>query len=199
MAQLDSLDCPAPGDCTAAGQYTPPVGPAALFVINEAGGEWHRAIQLPGSAGRDSDGGSIAQVSCAQASCEVGGTLSTSTDETSGFIAGETRGKWGAPHILPGTLTSVTALSCPAAGQCAAGGTAAATPDSPASGIVVDQVSGSWGEPRTVATGDGISAAITALSCAAARACAAGARLPEGWNGGPGAAIATETPGPSPR
>jgi hypothetical protein len=200
MAQLDSLDCPAADDCTAAGDYMPAAGPAALFVINQAGGGWQRAIQLPGSASRDSDGGSIAQVSCAStASCEVGGTLNTPADGTSGFIAGETRGKWGTLHVLPGTVTSISALSCPAPGQCAAGGTAAPAPYSPASGIVLDQVNGTWGKPRAVAPGDGISAAITALSCAAARACAAGARLPEGWNGGPWAAIATETPRPSPR
>jgi hypothetical protein len=199
LAQLDSLDCPAPGYCTGAGEYTPPAGPAALFVVNEADGEWHRAIELPGSAALDRDGGSIAQVSCAATSCAVGGTLTTVANGTRGFIAGETRGKWGALHLVGGTLTSVTALSCPVAGQCAAGGTAAATLYSPASGIVVDQVNGSWGRPQTVAPGDGISAAITALSCAAARACAAGARLPEGWSGGPWAAIATETPRPSPR
>jgi hypothetical protein len=196
LAELDSLDCPAAGDCTAAGQYTPQPGPAALFVINEAGGQWHRAIRLPGSATRDG-GGSIAQVSCAPAAaCEVGGTLTTSASDTSGFIASETRGKWGALHVLPGTVTSVSALSCPVAGQCAAGGTAATASYSPASGIVVDQVNGSWGTPDSVAPGDGISAAITALSCAAARACAAGARLPEGWSGGPWAVIVTETPRP---
>jgi hypothetical protein len=198
LAQLDSLDCPAAGHCTAAGSYAPQAGPAALFVINEADGQWHRAIRLPGSAGRDSDGGSIAQVSCVAAACAVGGTLTTSATTTSGFIASETDGKWGAPDVLPGTLTSVSALSCPVAGQCAAGGTEAA-PDSAANGIVLDQVNGAWGSPRAVAAGAGIGAAITALSCAAARACAAAAHLPQGWSGGPWAAIASESPGPSPR
>ena len=109
---------------------------------------------------------------------------------TIGFLVGEARGRWGAPHLVLGSGSAVTALSCPAAGECAAGGTV--SPDFSANGIVLDQVNGIWGKPVTVAPGDGLDGEVTALSCAAARNCAAVGFLPEGWSGGSLAAVATE-------
>jgi hypothetical protein len=193
-AEVDAVDCLAVGDCTAAGNYRSKSGAAELFVVNAAGGRWHGAIQLPGTA-RLGTGAGLGGVSCTPARCEVGGTMDTnSAGDTVGFLVGEARGRWGAPHLVPGTNSAVRALSCPAAGDCTAGGTLT-VPDGTASGIALDQVNGIWGKPVTVARspGDGQSGEITALSCAAARNCAAVGFLPDGWAGGPWAAVATET------
>jgi hypothetical protein len=109
-----------------------------------------------------------------------------------GFLAGEAHGRWGAPHPLPGTDSVVTSLSCPAAGDCAAGGTVG-SPNVSVNGIVLDQVNGIWGKPVTVAVGNGPGQGrVTALSCAAARNCAAVGFLPDGSEAGPSAAVATE-------
>jgi hypothetical protein len=195
-AQVTALDCPAAGDCTAAGGYTARGGAAEVFVINAAGNAWRRAIQFPGSARLDQGGGTIAAVSCASTrSCAVGGTLWTAGQSTGhGVIGTETSGKWGSLAEVPGADTGISALSCPAAGDCAAGGYSAPAGLSVDGGnaIVLDQVSGKWGKPVTVARGGPIIVEITALSCAAVRNCAAVGYLPDGWEGGPWAAFATE-------
>jgi hypothetical protein len=196
-AQVTSLDCPAAGDCTAAGQYTARGGTGEVFVINAAGNAWRRAVQLPGSARLGQGGAGIAEVSCASiTSCAVGGTVWTARQSTShGVIGTETSGKWGSLAEVSGADTSVTTLSCPVAGDCAAGGYSVnpvADSVDAGNGIVVDQVSGKWGKPVTVAPGGPIVAEITALSCAAVRNCESVGYLPDGWEGGPWAAFATE-------
>jgi hypothetical protein len=60
------------------------------------------------------------------------------------------------------------------------------------SGIVLDQVGGTWGTPVTVTPGNGITGEVTSVSCAVAPNCAAVGFLPDGWSGGPSAAVATE-------
>jgi hypothetical protein len=193
-AEVDAVDCPVAGDCTATGDYRSKSGAEEFFVINAAGGAWRGAVQVPGTA-RLGTGAALAGVSCTPATCELGGTMDTKpAGDTVGFLIGETRGRWGTPHLVPGTNSAVRALSCPAAGNCTAGGTVT-LPDGTSSGIVLDQVNGIWGKPVTVARspGDGQSGEITALSCAAARTCAAIGFLPDGWGGGPWAAVATES------
>lgn len=190
-AEVDAVDCPAAGNCTAAGDYLSKSGAEEFFVVNATGGTWHDAIALPGLAGHGS-GADIAGVSCTSTTCEAGGTLDTGSaaGDTKGFLIGEARGKWGAPHLVPGS-SAVTTLSCPAAGDCAAGGTVSSV-SAGTSGIVLDQVNGTWDAPVTLTPGNGITGDITAVSCAAARNCAAVGYLPEGFSGGPLAAVATE-------
>jgi len=198
-AEVDAVNCPVARDCAAAGDYLSKSGAAQFFVVYETAGTWRSAIEVPGLArlgsGADLAGAVIAGVSCAPATCEVGGTMnSNGVGGRVGFLVGEVYGRWGAPHPVPGTDSVVSSLSCPAAGDCAAGGTAG-SPSDGVHGIVLDQVNGTWDKPVTVApsvwdmTGE-----VTALSCAAARNCAAVGFLPEGWGGGPAAAVAVEAP-----
>ena len=196
-AEVDAVDCSIAGDCTAVGDYRSKSGAAEFFVVRATGGRWRDAIPMPGIArlgiGADLGSAVIAEVSCTPAACEVGGTMNTSrVDGSVGFLVGETDGRWAAPHAVPGTDTVITALSCPAPGDCTAGGTTA--PGISTNGIVLDQVNGIWGKPVTVAHGNGIAAEVTALSCAATASCAAVGFLPEGIRGGPLATVATETP-----
>jgi hypothetical protein len=197
-AEVDAVDCPVAGDCTAAGDYLSRSGAAEFFVVTAARGTWRDAIQVPGLArlgrGAGLTGTGSIEVSCTPCSCEVGGTLNTgagSSSSSGGFLVGEIRGRWDPPHAVPGTDSAVTALSCPAAGDCTAGGTVGSA-DFSTSGIVLDQVNGIWGKPVTVDPGSGIDGEVTALSCAAAGNCAAIGYLPDGWAGGPWAAVATE-------
>ncbi len=114
------MDCPAPGECTAAGDYRSTSGATKFFVTRAAWATWHDAIRLPGlaSIGAGADlTGTGTELSCTTATCEIGGTLDTNAGGgTRGFLVGQTRGRWGAPHLLPGTDSTVTALSCPTAG-----------------------------------------------------------------------------------
>lgn len=205
-AEADAVDCPVAGNCTAAGDYRTKSGTAEFFVSYETAGSWRRATELPGVARLGtgaalvnngvSTGIGMIDVACTPTTCEAGGTMNTKGGGRVGFLVGEVRGRWSAPHRVPGTDSTVTALSCPAAGQCAAGGAVAANEVN--SGIVVDQVSGVWGKPVTVdpagPPGGPLSAEVTALSCAAARNCAAVGFLPDGDEGGPWASVATEVP-----
>jgi hypothetical protein len=199
-AEVDAVNCPVARNCTAAGDYLSKSGAAEFFVLYETAGTWRSAYEVPGLArlgvGADLTGAGIAEVSCAETTCEVGGTMNTNHGGTIGFLVGEVRGRWSAPHLVPGTWSAVTALSCPAAGDCAAGGTVSSdvsSADFNTKGVVLDQVNGVWGKTVTVAPpGNAITGAVTALSCAAVRNCAAVGYLPDGWGGGPSAAAAAE-------
>jgi len=200
-AAISSVSCTAVGACAAAGTYQPAKGPGQLFVVDETAGRWQRAVQLPGSGKLiTASGSTIGEVSCASAaSCTVGGTLQTAAAVTRGFLAGETSGRWGALYVVPGgTSTTITAVSCPAPGYCAAGGQRdnPSSASFPASVIVLDEAAGHWG--KTVALNSHAiiypgSDSVHAISCAAPRSCAAGGEVP-GYQGNPYGFVANETP-----
>jgi len=202
-ASVTSLSCPAARDCVAAGGYKPEKGAGQLFVVNESAGRWQRAIQLPGSGKLITHNGStVGEASCASATtCEVGGTLQTGTSSTRGFLEGETSGRWGKLYAVPGgTGSTITALSCPAVGYCAAGGQLinAPSPTSSvqASPIAINEVAGRW--TATVSLHEGYLGApdtesVYAVSCAAPGSCGAGGNLGGGM-GRPYAFVANETP-----
>jgi hypothetical protein len=202
-ASVTSISCPAAGACAAAGTYRPKKGPGQLFVVSERVGRWTRAIQLPGSGKLiTANGSTIGEASCASAStCEVGGTLQTGTSRTRGFFAGETSGRWGTLYVVPdGSASTITALSCPAAGYCAAGGQRINLPSPtsfPASAIVIDEVAGRWGKTVSLYQGYNVIAdtdSVYAVSCTAPRTCTAGGDFNGGWEGLPVAFVASETP-----
>jgi hypothetical protein len=200
-AGLTSLSCPVPGTCTAAGIYQPARGPDQIFVASQSAGRWRQAIPLPGAGALITRHGStVGEVSCASAtSCEVGGTLQTGAAGTRGYLAGQASGRWGPLSVVPGgTGSTITALSCPAPGYCAAGGQRlnASSASFPASTIVIDEAAGRWGAP--VSLHDGYIGApdtesVYAISCAAPRSCGAGGNL-GGGKGRPYAAVASERP-----
>lgn len=206
-ASVTSLSCPAAGTCVAAGAYKPKLGPGQLFVVSEGAGKWKQAIQLPGSGKRITHSGSaVGQVSCGSAAtCVVGGTLQVAApgpdgrSGTRGFLAGEINGRWGLYVVPDGLGSTITALSCPAAGYCAAGGRRINRPSAvsfPASMMAIDEVAGRWG--KTVSLRDGYigtpnTESVYAVSCAAPRNCGAGGNL-GGYHGLPGADVASEIP-----
>ena len=184
----------------AAGVYKPKRGPDQLFVVNEGGGQWKRAIQLPGSGKLITRNGStVGEVSCASAAtCEVRGTLHTGASTTRGFLAGQTSGRWGLYVVPDGIGSTITALSCLAPGYCAAGGQRLNRPSPvsfPASMIAIDEVAGRWVVPlRDGYIGTPNTESVYAISCAAPRSCGAGGNL-GGYHGLPSAVVANEKPG----
>jgi hypothetical protein len=197
-ASVTSVSCRVAGACVAAGTYRPAKGPGQLFVVIEGAGQWRRAIQLPGSGKYiTGDGSAIGQVSCASAAfCEVGGTLQGKV--LRGFLAGELNGRWGAPYVLAPTII---ALSCPAPGDCVAGGQRINPPPATffdqASAVVIDQAAGHWGKSVSLYTGDNLiptDDSVYAISCTAPRECGAGGEGTGGDEALPFAFVANERP-----
>lgn len=132
LAEVTSVFC-APTRCVAGGDVQSGGVPEA-FVARQAGRTWDRATILPGIERLDSRAGSdLAALSCWTAGgCVAAGTYSISTSRLVqlAFVATEARGTWRQASELPGIAAlatghsaAVTAVVCPAAGQCAVTGT----------------------------------------------------------------------------
>ena len=70
-----SVSCASPGDCSAGGSYSDKSGNQQAFVVNQVGGTWHTAEEVPGSAALNTGGGAaVISVSCPPAGrCSAGG------------------------------------------------------------------------------------------------------------------------------
>jgi hypothetical protein len=127
-AAIESVSCASAGNCAAAGQYLDRSRHGQAFVINEVLGAWGRPAKV---AAPIKDGSaSIGSVSCpAAGSCSAGGSYSRiGSTGVQAFVA-EVHGSWGAAKQVPGTAAlntggnaSIGSVSCPAAGNCSAGG-----------------------------------------------------------------------------
>jgi hypothetical protein len=142
-AALDSVSCTSAGDCAAGGYYTDSSGQQDGFVVDESGGTWDSAEELPGDAALTGGGGSVGvtSVSCGAAGeCVAGGQYEYEPEgyAFSGFLVDETDGTWGAAFAVPGLTSlnigwsgSVVSVSCPSAGNCSAGGSYSGSPGQP--------------------------------------------------------------------
>src|SRR5690242_8514098 len=54
-AQILSVSCPSAGSCSAGGSYSGATGTQA-FVVNEVGGVWRTAMEVPGTAALNAGG-----------------------------------------------------------------------------------------------------------------------------------------------
>jgi Bacterial Ig-like domain (group 3) len=107
-AEVNSVSCASPGNCSAAGTYHNADGQQA-FVVDEAGGTWETAQQVPGIAALNSGrAASVTSVSCgAPATCTAGGYYTDSHGIQQAFVVGETPDS--ATHIaLTRTASTVT-------------------------------------------------------------------------------------------
>jgi hypothetical protein len=186
---VDALSCSAPGDCIAAGSYRTVVAsdaPEHAVIVTESGGVWSDAVPVPGMQ-------SLPAIDCPDAGdCVAGGTDA----QGNAAIVREVQRRWGSPAEIPGTRTlafagkqassTVTALACPTAGTCAAGGEyilgGAAALDSaqdPQTQVfLAGEVRGTWDTARVPAgmatLSTGANAILAGLACAAPGNCAAG-------------------------
>jgi hypothetical protein len=207
---LSAVSCPAVGDCTAAGSWAGPNQGSHVWSVSETGGTWGTAQSLNGvTAPQSVSVADPAAVSCASpGNCAVVGEYSTSASGlTEPFTAVQTGGVWGAAQAVAGLPASVStdgeallnAVSCPAAGHCAAAGTYDRGQGKPLAAFVVRETGGTWGTPQDVpgtgALGTGAGADGEAVSCSSAGNCTAGGnyQAPDGTVAG--TYVATETAG----
>jgi hypothetical protein len=181
-AGVNSVSCASAGNCAAGGAYTNSSSVPA-FVVSEVNGTWGDAIEVPGIAAFNAGDAFVASVSCASAgNCAAGGSYTDSAGNSPAFVVSEVNGTWGdamqVPGIVPGAGTDlVTSVSCPSAGNCAAGGSYTESGGNFVA-FVVSEVNGSWGDaiqvPGTPAASVSTGAEVNSVSCPPAGSCAAG-------------------------
>jgi hypothetical protein len=133
-AGIGSVSCSGPGDCAVGGDYV--TGDKGFaFVAAERAGRWGIPLVVPGLPARAGVAPLIDEVSCPPGpagDCAYAGEWGSEAPSatTSGlFLGGESDGTWGRAQLVKGgTAGALRALSCPAAGLCAAGGQAGPAP-----------------------------------------------------------------------
>jgi hypothetical protein len=91
-AEIASVSCGLAGNCGAGGSYAPRSGRRQAFVVSQAGGTWHTAIEVPGTAALNQGGDAgVGSVSCASAGeCGAGGFYQDSSGRFQVFVVSET-------------------------------------------------------------------------------------------------------------
>ena len=187
-AVVQTLSCASAGNCLAAGTYTAMVGgvPAGLpFVADQVRGAWRPAHELNGALIAGAVGARITSASCATpGNCAVGGSYTDDPGGNQAFVADEVGHSWQPAREVPGTArinlgnALTTAVSCPAAGQCAAVGYYASRKSGYSQAFVVSQRNGTWDLARPVMPAGHHPAfqrsQLDALSCGSAGNCSAG-------------------------
>jgi hypothetical protein len=185
-AKVTSVSCASAGNCSAGGQYRDGFSRHQAFVVGQAGGTWHTAIEVPGIAALNQDGNaSISSVSCASAgNCSAGGFYTDSSGHGQVFVVSQVGGAWHAAIEVPaiaalnqGGIAEISSVSCASAGNCGAGGFYTDS-SSHMQAFVVSQANGTWHAaievPGTAALNQGGNASISSVSCASAGNCSAG-------------------------
>jgi hypothetical protein len=189
---FQSISCSSPGNCSAGGWYDDASGHQQVFVVDEMGGVWGNAEELPGLASLNTgNDAALSSISCASAgNCSAGGTYLLASAFEEAFVVNETGGVWGDAEEVPGTGTlnakgwgSVSSVSCSSAGNCsAAGGYRDAS--SKFQVFVVDETSGTWGQaaevPGFATLNAGGSASADSISCSSAGNCSASGLYTDG-------------------
>jgi hypothetical protein len=188
FGDVTSISCAAAGYCTLGGSYLDGSDRFQAFLATEAKGHWAAAVKVPGIASLNAAGhAEVSDLSCRKPGyCTAGGFTERSKDGYTAFVLSESKGHWGKAQRLPGMSglnhggsAGVDALSCASAGNCVTGGSYRPSPGSTHSqAYLAVQENGHWGSaaevPGTASLNKGGGAQITAASCPAAGACAAG-------------------------
>ena len=200
-AQLESVSCGSAGNCSGGGYYTDLSGHRQAFTIEETGGIWGIAAEVPGTAALNAGGNAQASsVSCASAgNCSAVGSYADDTGNPGHiqvFVVVEVNGAWGTAEQVPGIAAlnvggeaTILSVSCASATSCSAGG-------SYASGIhhgteqyqaFVVSTPGTWGSaeeiPGAAALNADGGAEVFSVSCASAGDCSAGGDYADGSAG----------------
>jgi len=188
IAGFQAISCPAPGTCAAGGSYQVGAGPnpgGQAYVVDEVHGTWGTPQPVPGLAALNTGLYAVLDViSCpSPGNCAAGGGYTEANGVTVPFVVNETHGTWGTATEVnssisdwPGDGAWVTAMSCPSAGNCLAGGLYQVFVDGHASKVfVVSEVNGTWGQaipvPGTSRLNQGFDAWVTQISCSSAGNC----------------------------
>jgi hypothetical protein len=187
-SEVTSVSCAAAGSCTAGGYYEDIEGGQQAFVADEKNGTWQTAIEVPGTGALNVNvTASVTAVSCASpGDCGAGGYYTDGSGHTQAFVVTETSGVWGtaketAAALNTGGNATVNSVSCPSAGNCAAGGSYR-DGSGHTEAFVVTETSGSWGTARETADAlnTGGNATVNSVSCPSAGNCAAGGSYRDG-------------------
>jgi hypothetical protein len=191
-AQVTSVSCASPGNCSAGGYYTTDKthDPRQAFVVNQVNGTWGQAEEVPSTNTLNKGGqAGVNVVSCASpGNCSAGGYYYPAANSIGyqAFVVNEVGGTWGKAKSLTGTQSyndgnppGIVSLSCASAGNCSAGGN-----DTPPGGgddleaFVVTETGGTWSKakevPGTATLNTGNEASTMAVSCTSAGTCSAG-------------------------
>ncbi len=206
VAQVASVSCAAPGNCSAGGSYSDGAGRQQAFVVGETNGTWGTAKEVPGTAALNQGGvAQLTSVSCAAAgNCSAGGYYTDSAGNGQAFVVSEQGGTWGTAKEVPGTaalnkglVAQVASVSCAAAGNCSTGGYYT-DGSGRQQAFVASEQGGTWGTakqvPGTAALNKGGSAAVSQVSCPSVGNCGAGGYYTDG-SGRQQAFVAGETNG----
>jgi hypothetical protein len=126
FAQVNSVSCAAPGDCSAGGSYQDSSGHLQAFVVTETNGTWGELKKVAtafNAASSDLDTLSCASVG----NCSAGGLYRDGSGNRQAFVADETNGIWATGRKVAGVLNTggdaqLISVSCSAAGDCSAVG-----------------------------------------------------------------------------
>jgi len=189
-ASFSTISCSSDGNCAAVGVYTPNGGTedANSMAVAETNGTWGRAIQPAPPANGQAGSVALNDVACAPGDvCTAVGSYQDTTSDGQAMVVSETNGVWGAATEIATPANGDTfpeawlsAISCGAAGSCAAVGTYQAYSSSLSiyglAPLAVSETGGHWG----VAVGLTIPSApnmyygqLTAVSCPPTGACVA--------------------------
>lgn len=186
-SEMTTLSCSSATDCVGVGSYVSHVaGTAQPIIFNETNGVWASPVQVQGSAAFNPSGLAIVGgLDCpTPTGCVAGGDVLAVTATTATlvpFFITESNGVWGAIEAIPGVATlsradqaSLTALSCGAPGDCAAGGNYLdASGNSQA--FTLNEVGGVWGDATqlfaTQSLGSGLSNSVISIECPSAGDC----------------------------
>jgi hypothetical protein len=188
-SEMLTLSCTSNTSCTGAGSYLDHLTNVAQPIIySETNGVWSAPVEAPGSATFNASGVAlVGGLDCASAAtCVAGGdvinVLSSGTTLVP-FLIDEDNGVWGSVEAVPGVAVlsreneaGLTALSCGAPGDCAAGGDYLDT-SGQSQAFIVNEVGGVWGSATqlfaTQTLGSGLSNTMNSIACPSAGNCTA--------------------------
>ena len=130
MAQITTVSCASPCNCSAGGMYSDNVGNQQALVIDEINGTWGQAQEVPNIATLNFSNSMVDSISCPTAgNCSAGGFYGDGSRQGQAFVVDQSNGTWGQAQEVSnfGTLNAggsgqISAISCPSAGICGAGG-----------------------------------------------------------------------------
>lgn len=184
-AGFEAVSCASIGTCAAIGQYT---GSSSYeqMAVAETNGTWTRAVDPAPPANGEAGSVVLNDVSCAPGGvCTAVGYYQTQMSQGEAMVVSEKNGVWGtaAEVTLPGDANSdpvavLSAISCGAAGSCAAVGSYGGgygTAIGPPTPLAVSESGGTWhaGVAVVVPASDYEYGALTAVSCASDGSCGA--------------------------
>ena len=201
VAELHSVSCASPGNCSAVGRYVDSADDQGLLATRSAG-VWAAGVKaaLPAGAAAAPDV-DLHSVSCASAgNCSAVGDYKDAGGHRQALLLTQASGTWatGIKAALPADAGATSdadtaAVSCTSPGNCSAVGRYTDT-DGDTQGLLLTQSSGTWATGVKLSLPanafDDPEAALPSVSCAAAGECTAVGQ----YNGGLGVRV-TQTSG----